>query len=99
MKKLLVLSLLSLSISAFANCKQYEAQFSGTVTKVEMTATTCNLDIDFDLYNEHFFCPLLQEEVEVKKVTVTKEECSDIIGKKIGGILFYNSANDSIEIE
>jgi hypothetical protein len=85
------------ALSSFA-CDQYESQFGGTVNEVTQTAEGCLVDFDIEFFNEHFFCPLLEEEVHVKKVLLSGESCEGKMGMRTGGILVYGQ-NRTIEIE
>ena len=97
MKALFTLSTLMFTLSIFA-CEQYEAQFGGTINEATQTTKGCMVDFDIEVFNEHFFCPLLEEEVHVKKVLLSGESCDGKIGKRLGGILVYGQSR-TIEIE
>ncbi len=97
MKTLFAFSALMLSLSSFA-CDQYEAQFGGTINEVTQTNEGCLVDLDLEVFNQHFFCPLLEEEVHVKKVLLADQSCEDKMGKRIGGILVLGQSQ-VIEIE
>lgn len=86
-----------MTLSSFA-CEQYEAQFGGTINEVTQTDDGCLVDIEFEVFNEHFFCPILEEEVHIKKVLLRDENCTDKLDKRIGGILILGQ-NRVIEIE
>jgi hypothetical protein len=97
MKKLFVITTLLMTLSSFA-CEQYEAQFGGTINEVTQTDDGCLVDIEFEVFNEHFFCPILEEEVHIKKVLLRDKNCGDKLDKRIGGILILGE-NRTIEIE
>ena len=99
MKLALSLAMMIFTLSSFA-CDKYEAQFVGFVSVVdEITETGCKLSIDFDMFNEHFFCPLLQEEVDQKQITADVETCKALANSHIGGILSWDVESDLITIE
>jgi hypothetical protein len=97
MKILFTLSILMFALSSFA-CEQYEAQFGGTVNEVTQTADGCMIDVDLEVFNEHFFCPLLKEDVHNNKILLSGESCEGKMGMRVGGILVYGQ-NQVIEIE
>jgi hypothetical protein len=97
MKTLFTLSILMFALSSFA-CEQYEAQFAGNINEVTQTTEGCMVDVNLDYFREHFFCPLLEEEVHTDKVLLRDESCDGKMGMRIGGILVYGQ-NRTIEIE
>lgn len=99
MKLTLILSLLVLSLNSFA-CEKMEAQFVGFVSAVSgIDETGCELSIAFDLYNEHFFCPLLKEDVLNKKIFADASTCKTLSNTHMGGILSWDIESDKISIE
>jgi len=99
MKLAITLAILLLSMSAFS-CEKFEAQFVGFVTIVDgVDETGCKLSIEFDLYNEHFFCPLLKEDVLQKNITADASTCKLLGNTHMGGILSWDIETDLITIE
>jgi len=97
MKTLFAISTLMFALSSFA-CDQYEAQFGGTINEVTQTEDGCMIDLEFEVFNEHFFCPILEEDVHSDKVLLRDESCDGKMDSRIGGILVYGQSR-VIELE
>lgn len=92
--------ILVLSLNILA-CEQYEAQFAGYVSVVDGIDEQkgCELKIDFEVYNMHFFCPLLAEEVQNHSIVADAKTCELLKNSRSGGILVKRVDSDQITIE
>jgi hypothetical protein len=97
MKKSLIISaaLLVLLMSSSYACDQYEAQFAGKVTKATIISEDkCLIDMEMEHYASSFLCPLLEEDVQSKKITIDADKCdSSIIGSKLYGVLYLDRSS------
>lgn len=97
MKKMMILVLAvaaTASVQAQA-CSQFEAQFIGTVSKIEKKGQACTVRIDFSTFDSSIVCPLDISEVEGKDIATT--QCDKKLNDSISGIVINSHGKLSIE--
>lgn len=80
-----------MSLNLYASeCKSYEAQVIGEIVKVSKVQDVCFYKIEVSSINEHLFCPLTKEEIEIGSVQFEAgyhEQCPHRFGGNFSGIL------------
>lgn len=68
-------------------CSQFEAQFTGTVSRIVTTKTSdaCLIQVNFETFNSSIMCPL--DISEARGVYLKSTSCDKKIGDSISGVV------------